>query len=233
MKRLFFLLLYFVGLCAEDDSQFFMGFGGGYGINSKFYAKGPSLNIGGESNTFVEIDLLRFGGIMGYETRYSNDVSTRNYIDVGYSFTHTYGKQKDFMKNLLTTIDASWNHDAILNVPVSKNIQFRLYIGVGIGVNYYGGFWVDSIKGLRTALGKNDIAYERYDEDFIFFKFSYNFGTQLLLAQHHILEFAINAYTTFGTKPALLTFKLPKDEMVSTFEVQLPIVFLSRYVYRF
>lgn len=233
MKKIFFLFLCFVSLYAKEESRFFMGFGGGYGAASKFSVTGPRLALGDETDTFMEIDFLKFEGMVGSEEIYSNTVSTRTYINAGYSFTHTLGKQKDFAKKLLSVIDASWNYDLILNFPLSKNFQLRFYAGMGVGVDYYDGVWVDFIKRLHTALQESDLQYTRFDKDFIFLRLTFNFGTQLLLAQHHILEFAITTFMTGDTNPTLLKFELPGDEMVSRFEFQPPIIFSSRYIYRF
>lgn len=234
MKKVFFLFLCFIGLYAENEPRFFIGFGSGYSLKSKFSAVGPSLSLDDKTNTSREMEFLKFESIMGFERVYSKIVSARTYINAGYNAIDTYDKRRILTKKLLSIIDIGWNHDIIFNFPLSTNIQFRFYGGMGIGIDYYRGALVHAIKKMRVAFDSQNIEYKKFNENFVFLRLAFNLGTQLLLAQHHIFEFAMTASSTIGDdKPILLKIKFPEDRKTSRFEVDPPIILSARYIYRF
>lgn len=181
MKKIILSLFCFVSLYAE--TSFFLGFGGGYFTEGKMSSTGPSATLNGKLNHTLWINFLKFEGILGFETIFSNHFGIRYYANLARG--NLMGAEKD--KSLVDS-ELGFNFDLLFKFPINETLALRFYSGINFGSHSLRGALITDIARQFDHVRKTMTNYAIRYTSGLSVK-SFNIGLHLLFDKDHVIEF--------------------------------------------
>lgn len=181
MRKIILSLLCLAGLYAK--TSFFLGFGGGYFTEGKMYSTGQNATLNGKLNHTLLINFVKFEGLLGFETIFSDHFGVRYYANIAKG--NLVGAEKD--GNLVDS-ELGLNFDFLFKFPINETLALRFYSGINFGSHALSGTLMESIAKQYDHVSKTKSNYEiRYTSGLS--PTSLNLGMHLLFGENHVLEF--------------------------------------------
>lgn len=239
----------------QEDDGAFMGLGVGYGgIDSKFTLYGTEANNSQNASGDV---LFKGGGValdflVGYKHFFIKYVGLRYYANVDFliaNFKRTKGDlgvNKADGKGLfgdksrkvnLASLEA--NIDLLINFISNDSVDFGMFVGAGIGGNWWIGKGLDELQSMANAAFTQMNSPYRVDikSGKFYFNASLNAGIRVNIAKHHGLEFVAKVpfiKSTIAEKKGMKNSNGGSTDTINlTMKFHNPYRVMLRYAYNF
>ncbi|TLD95198.1 outer membrane protein [Helicobacter jaachi] len=161
-----------------EESGAFVGVGIGYGSTTM---KESFSGAGGHDENLSKAG-LNYGLIAGYKQFFTESFGLRYYANIDFNNSKLKQTDPDLGSTTLNNINYGVNVDALYNFVTSADMDFGVFLGIGLGANSWSGKTIDILKEGLDGTGKK-VSTTGFDA-------ALNVGLRGVFAKAHGIELA-------------------------------------------